>query len=360
MDFFVSYNKADRARADWIARVLEEFGYTAFIQARDIRPGSNFVLEMDRATIEADRVIAVLSPDYLAARYPQAEWSAALANGKLLPVRVRECELKGLLGAVAYIDLVGLDEPAAKKALVSGVQRPSDKPVKAARVPGSLPKVWNVPHLRNPNFTGREELLQELRSALTSGRAAAIVPIAGLGGVGKTQLALEYAYLHTADYEIVWWVRAEDPSTLIGDYARLATQLGLPEKDLADQQVIAAAVCSWLGHHPDWLLILDNVRNAVDCRDQLPMGGTGHVLITSRDPNWGNVAKALQLRVLPRMEAVEFLQKRCGMNLRRPANCAKPWVTCRLLWSMRLRTPKPPAARSPNTWTSIEAAPANC
>ena len=314
MDFFVSYTQADRQRADWIARVLEEFGYTAFIQARDIRPGSNFVLEMDRATIEADRVIAVLSPDYLAARYPKAEWSAALANGKLLPVRVRECELKGLLGAVAYIDLVGLEEPAAKKALVSGVQRPSDRPVKAARVPGSLPKFWNVPHLRNPNFTGREQLLQELRTALTSGRAAAIVPIAGLGGVGKTQLAVEYAYLHTDDYEIVWWVRAEAPSTLIGDYARLAAQLGLPEKDLADQQGVAAAVRSWLGHRRGWLLILDNAQNAADCREHLPMGGTGHVLITSRDPNWGSVAKPLQLRVLPRAEAVEFLQKRCGRD----------------------------------------------
>jgi tetratricopeptide (TPR) repeat protein len=314
LDFFVSYTQADRQRADWIARVLEEFGYTAFVQDRDILPGSNFVLEMDRATIEADRVIAVLSPDYLAARYPQAEWSAALANGKLLPVRVRECELKGLLGAVAYIDLVGLEEPAAKKALVSGVQRPSDRPVKAARVPGSLPKFWNVPHLRNPNFTGREQLLQELRTALTSGRAAAIVPIAGLGGVGKTQLAVEYAYLHTDDYEIVWWVRAEAPSTLIGDYARLAAQLGLPEKDLADQQGVAAAVRSWLGHRRGWLLILDNAQNAADCREHLPMGGTGHVLITSRDPNWGSVAKPLQLRVLPRAEAVEFLQKRCGRD----------------------------------------------
>ncbi len=314
LDFFVSYNKADRERADWIARVLEEFGYTAFIQARDIRPGSNFVLEMDRATIQADRVIAVLSPDYLAGRYPQAEWSAALANGKLLPVRVRECELKGLLGAVVYIDLGGLDDPAAKKALVAGVQRVGDKPVKAPRVPGALPEIWNVPHLRNPNFTGREQLLQELRTALTSGRAAAIVPIAGLGGVGKTQLALEYAYLHTADYEIVWWVRAESAATLTADYARLAAHLGLPEKDLADQQAIAAAVRSWLGHHPGWLLILDNARNAADFRDHLPMGAAGHVLITSRDPNWASVAKPFRLRVLPRAEAVEFLQKRCGRD----------------------------------------------
>jgi tetratricopeptide (TPR) repeat protein len=173
-----------------------------------------------------------------------------------------------------------------------------------------LPGIWNVPHLRNPNFTGREQLLRELRASLTSGRTAAIVPIAGLGGAGKTQLALEYAYRHTADYEIVWWVRAEDPATLTADYALLATELGLPEKDLADQQATAAAVRSWLGHNPNWLLILDNARSAADCRGHLPMGAAGHVLITSRDPNWGSVAKPLRLPVLPRPEAVEFLQKR--------------------------------------------------
>ena len=87
-------------------------------------------------------------------------------------------------------------------------------------------------------------------------------------------------------------MRAEDPATLTADYARLASQLGLPEKDLADQQAIAAAVRSWLGHHPGWLLILDNARNAADCRDHLPMGASGHVLITSRDPNWGSVGEA--------------------------------------------------------------------
>jgi len=324
LDFFVSYNKADRKWAEWIGWQLEAAGYTTIVQAWDIRPGSNFVLEMDRAAIKAERTIAVLSPDYLESPYPQDEWSTAFANRKLLPVRVRECELKGLLGPIVYIDLVCIDEAGAKDALLAGVKGGRTKPTTAPRFPitatraphfpGSLPEIWNVPHLRNPNFTGREQLLQELRAALTSGCAPAIVPIAGLGGVGKTQLAVEYAYLYTDDYEIVWWVRAEDPSALIGDYARLAAQLGLPEKDLADQNAIAAAVRSWLGHHPGWLLILDNARNVADCRDHLPMGAAGHVLITSRDPNWGRVAKALRLPVLPHAEAVEFLQKRCGRD----------------------------------------------
>src|ERR1019366_8796026 len=291
--------------------------------------GSNFVLEMQRAASEAERTIAVLSPDYLTALFTQPEWTAAFAKdptgikGTLLPVRVRKCDLEGLLPQIVHIDLAGLTEIAAKEALLAGVQRGRAKPVtaprfpdaaaaKAPHFPGALPGIWDVPHARNPNFTGREQLLQELRASLTSGRTAAIVPIAGLGGAGKTQLALEYAYRHTADYDIGWWVRAEDTATLTADYARLANHLGLPEKVLADQQAAAVAVRSWLGHNPGWLLILDNAHSAADCRDYLPMGAAGHVLITSRDPNWGAIAKPLRLPVLARMEGVEFLQKRCG------------------------------------------------
>jgi tetratricopeptide (TPR) repeat protein len=153
-----------------------------------------------------------------------------------------------------------------------------------------------------------------LRAALTNSHAAAIVPIAGLGGAGKTQLALEYAYRHTADYDTVWWLRAEDSTMLAADCAQLATPLELPERGLADQQASAAAALSWLGRHPGWLLIFDNARSAATCRGWLPAAGAGHVILTSRDPNWREVARPLRLPVLPRAEAVAFLQKRSGVK----------------------------------------------
>src|SRR5439155_20102209 len=102
-DFFISYNKADRQWAEWIAWQLEEAGYSTVIQAWDFRPGGNFVLDMQRAAVECERTIAVLSEDYLKSLFTQPEWTAAFAQdptsaeSKLLPVRVRECELKGLL-----------------------------------------------------------------------------------------------------------------------------------------------------------------------------------------------------------------------------------------------------------------------
>ena len=321
-DFFISYNKADLGWAEWIATQLEDADYSTIYQDRDFRPGSNFVVEMQRAIAETERTIALLSPDYLAARYTHPEWAAAFAKdptgekGILVPVRVRECELKGLWPQIVYIDLVGRDKAAAKVALLAGVKRGHPRPAAGPepRVPGSLPRIWNIPPPRNPNFTGREDELRQLRTDLTGGHAAAIVPIAGLGGAGKTQLAVEYAYRHIADYDVVWWLRAEDSTTLVADCAQLAAPLNLPERSLADQQATAAAVLAWLGRHPGWLLIFDNARSAAACRAWLPAAGMGHVILTSRDPNWREVARPLRLPTLPRAEAVAFLQKRSGVE----------------------------------------------
>ena len=333
-DFFISYNKADRTWAEWIAWQLEEEGYTVVVQAWDFRPGGNFVLDMNRATKEAERTIAVLSPDFLAAEFAQPEWAAAFRKdpegekGLLLPVRVRECDIEGLLGQIVYIDLVKLDESAAERALLDGVKRGRAKPKEEPsfpgspsrtigakpRFPGAMPAIWNVPHLRNPNFTGREEELTELRASLVAGETAALVQaqaIHGLGGVGKTQLAVEYAYRNGADYDAVWWVRSEDPSTLASDYAGLAAPLDLREKDEKEQRVIVEAVKEWLRQNRNWLLIFDNAEDVKLVRGYIP-GSAGHIIVTSRNPTWTGVAKPLSVKALPLGEAYGFLLKRTG------------------------------------------------
>jgi TIR domain/Putative transposase len=102
-NFFISYNRADRSWAEWVAWHLEEAGYTTVLQAWDFRPGSNFAVDMQRATSVAERTIAILSPDYLASSFTQPEWAAAFArdptgeNGLLLPVLVRDCDPIGML-----------------------------------------------------------------------------------------------------------------------------------------------------------------------------------------------------------------------------------------------------------------------
>jgi tetratricopeptide (TPR) repeat protein/nucleoside phosphorylase len=185
-----------------------------------------------------------------------------------------------------------------------------------AEVGKGLPGIWNVPHLRNPNFTGREALVKRLRQALTSRESGALTrAVTGLGGVGKTQVAVEYAYRYAADYSLVWWVRAEEPATLAADYATLAEHLGLPQKDLADQTLIVQAVRRWLGGTGDWLLVFDNAEQPENLHDYLPQGSGGHVIVTSVNPIWGSIARTLPVEVWARDESVEFLAKRVGSDV---------------------------------------------
>ena len=110
-DFFISYNKADRGWAEWIAWQLEEAGWSTVIQEWDFVPGSDFVQEMDEASRIGARTIAVLSPDYLSADFTKPEWHAAFAadpsgeKRKLIPIRVRKCELEGLLRIRNYLEI---------------------------------------------------------------------------------------------------------------------------------------------------------------------------------------------------------------------------------------------------------------
>lgn len=329
-DFFISYNQSDKAWAEWIAWELEAEGYTAILQAWDFRPGRNFVLEMHKAAKLAKRTIAVLSPDYLTSQFTAPEWAAAFqqdatgAESLLVPVLVRPCKPEGLLGPITYIDLVDLPEEAARQTLIAGVKKRRAKPsspprfpgaappIEAPRFPGDLPPIWNVPHQRNPNFTGRGQLLEDLRQSLLEGKTAALTALHGLGGVGKTQLALEYAYRFAPDYDLVWWVRSEDPSGLAAAYAGLAGPLNLPEKEAAEQEVAVAAVRQCLGQRAKLLLIFDNAGEPQNLKGYIPQGGGGQVLITSRNPAWGGVARPLDVRVWDRDESVAFLLKRTG------------------------------------------------
>jgi hypothetical protein len=140
-DFFISYNEADRSWAEWIAWNLEEAGHTTVFQDWDFRPGSNFVQKMQEAASESLRTIAVLSPDYLNALFTHSEWQAAFEQdptgekGVLVPVRVRVCDLTGLLRQRIFIDLVDLQENRAREVLLRGLERGRAKPIKAPAFP---------------------------------------------------------------------------------------------------------------------------------------------------------------------------------------------------------------------------------
>ena len=175
------------------------------------------------------------------------------------------------------------------------------------RFPGTIPPIWNVP-ARNADFTGRGATLELLRDKLAGGGRAVVVAQAlyGLGGVGKTQLALEYAHRFMADYDLVWWVPSERAEEISGALADLARKMGLKVGDNVAEAAEAALEELRRDTTPHWLLIFDNADDPKQLEPYLP-SGAGHVLITSRNQAWSHSAEPLEVDVFTRDESVAHL-----------------------------------------------------
>ena len=337
--FFVSYNRADKAWAEWIAWTLEEADHKVIIQAWDFRPGGNFVLDMQRAAAATDKTLVVLSEDYLNAEFTQPEWAAAFADDptslqrKIIPIRVRDCKPSGLLRPIVYVDLVGLEADAARQAILNALPerlKPDSEPAfpklhhaaKSQEGPafpnGSESSPWNVPYERNPFFTGREKLLQNLYQQLNQNYAAAlsqIQAISGLGGIGKTQTAVEYAYRYREEYDAVFWVRADTTLELNSGFVAIAQLLNLPQKDAADQDEVLQAVKLWLRRNTNWLLIFDNADRPELVQSFQPKDTQGgHVLLTSRAQDFQDfgITHPIEIETLEPKESLSFLLRRAG------------------------------------------------
>ena len=152
-----------------------------------------------------------------------------------------------------------------------------------------------------------------LHDNLHAGLTAVVLPTAavhGLGGVGKTQLVLEYAHRFASDYDVIWWISAEQPTSAVAALADLARRLGIP--GAANQDEMAAGLFELLRGQARWLLVYDNAESPAQLTGLLPPGGRGHVLVTSRWSAWGAQASPLELDVLVRAESIEFLRRRTG------------------------------------------------
>jgi hypothetical protein len=171
-------------------------------------------------------------------------------------------------------------------------------------------RIWGGVPIRNPDFTGRESLLSALARSLEEASKASVLPqtLHGLGGVGKTQLALEYVYRSADQYDLVWWISAEQPPLVLASLEELGRRLGLPISE--DKKQTAATVKDALASSPlRWLLVFDNADRPDDISDLVPSAG-GHVLLTSRNHAWANVWDAIEVDVFDRDESVELLRKR--------------------------------------------------
>ncbi|HEY0450701.1 FxSxx-COOH system tetratricopeptide repeat protein [Actinophytocola sp.] len=181
------------------------------------------------------------------------------------------------------------------------------------RQPDEAPPIWgNVPQ-RNLSFTGRSELLDQLSKRLTAGGTTAVLPAAlhGMGGIGKTQMAVEYIYRHLQDYEVIWWIEAARPTQIRAALTDLARQLHLPGGNDASVAIPAVREALRTGHpYRRWLLVFDAAESPDSVRPFFPTNGPGEILITSRNPDWAGVARPLEIALFKREESRELLRSR--------------------------------------------------
>ncbi|MBW4528495.1 MAG: tetratricopeptide repeat protein [Phormidium tanganyikae FI6-MK23] len=312
-DFFISYNPNDEAFAEWIAGVLEDKGYTTVIRAWDSRPGGNFVLDMQDAIDNTERTIAVLSPAYLRSEFAQAEWAArfvqdpASKRRRLIPVRVEACELTGLLRPLVCVELVGLGQAKARELLLSALAEERSKPDRPIDFP-----VLSIPHnlpRANELFVGREEALMDLHLRLQPDMPMAISSIKGMGGIGKTELALQYARKHlTAEGYAggVCWLNArEELGTQIVSFARSRLQLQIPEDVELVEQV---RLCWRWWQNSQTLVVFDDVQAYADIKPFLPpQDAQFRVLLTTRKYLDASV-QSYEIAVLSEEASLELLR----------------------------------------------------
>jgi tetratricopeptide (TPR) repeat protein len=296
-----------------------------------IRPGTNWQQEITVHLNTAQLILLLISPDFLASDFYDSKEMKQIfekyARGEvwLIPIILRPCDWQGTaFGKLQSLPAKGIavtewpNRDSAFFNIAQGIRLAIQSIPQQLQQPSSTlpttPKVFTIPFARNPYFTGREDILNHLHNALHNNKTAALTQaIAGLGGIGKTQTAVEYAYRHQDDYQHIFWVRAEKREELNSDLAALATSLNLPEKDEQDQPRVIAAVQKWLATHTGWLLVLDNADDPAVVKECLPSPLKGHIILTTRAQILGRLAQRIEIEKMGLEEGTRFLLHRANI-----------------------------------------------
>lgn len=334
---------SDRLRADGIDCILDQY---------EVSPPEGWPRWMDNQISEADFVVMICTKTYylrvmgkekpgagLGVRWEgnliyQHIYDAETVNTKFIPVLLESGDIadipkpwRGVARYLAhteegYVDLYRrlTDQPEHQKPVLGnvrdlgGVQKLQSLAPKKQVQDFFATSLTNLPFERNPFFTGREKLLNDLHAAFAGGGKTQA--ISGLGGLGKTQTAIEYAYRHRGDYQAIFWVRADSQLALSTGFVEIARLLNLPEKDAQNPDDAARAVRAWLESNPGWLLICDNADQPELVKEFRPRNAQGHTLLTSRAQVFDalGIAKPFEIDVMSREEAVKFLFTRTGRD----------------------------------------------
>ena len=327
VDFFLSRRGSVAAVAQEVADILEEKGYKVRVQDYDIPYNASFVQAMHDAIVATRDLIVLFTADYLDSPHTRKEYTSFLADRqhsaeerRVIVLRCEDAPVRGLFADHVHQDLAGIHDPAERRArILAAVEGKS-----LATRPPPLPFAGVPP--RFASFTGRQQELDAVDAILTGGRPGVLTQatgraaVHGMGGVGKTSTAVEYAYRYRDLYAGVWWCPSETRFGLLSALAALAVQLGAVPADEADVEKAAKAGLRRLAERRQTvLLVFDNVTAPQDIADLLPSAGA-RVLLTSRFSDWGDWAEEVPLDVLPPEDAAAFLRDRAG----RPGDPAAP------------------------------------
>ncbi|MFF7127278.1 FxSxx-COOH system tetratricopeptide repeat protein [Streptomyces sp. NPDC008240] len=311
-----------RAWAAWIAQCLERHGHRAALQRWD--PPREVSLEdsLGDLLLSGGRVLLVLDDWFFSlGPRPAGDWNEALSGfiaahaDRFAAVNLTNRPLLPATAVLEPASLWGLSEEAAEERLLSRLglerQRVPRPSAGRARYPGTPCEIWGEVPRRNPRFTGRDDLLTALHQRLADAeRGAAVCTLLGMSGIGKTQLAAEYAYRFSTDYDLVWWVNSEDRSILRDRLGELAVGLGLRIGSEPGERIRAVLNGLRRGEpYANWLLIFDGWEDTDGINALLPQG-PGHVLITSRNRAWSKDTDILDVAAFHRVESTAYLMRR--------------------------------------------------
>ncbi|MEU5379049.1 MULTISPECIES: FxSxx-COOH system tetratricopeptide repeat protein [unclassified Streptomyces] len=322
----ISFAGFNRAWAAWIGDRLERRGlrvvYLRWDSPAEI-PLEDCLRDLKLAE---GRILMVVSEWYfqLGPRTYE-EWNAALRNvvapdpSRFAAVSVTTSPVPTATAVLAAADLTNMGPDEAERRLLDRLDIPADPLPDSAngarrgpRFPAAMPEVWGGVPRRNTRFTGRESLLNDAYHLLQSADAGAgVVALHGMSGVGKTQLAAEYVYRFGSEYDVVWWVNAEKRVSYRRYLAELAPKLGLATGQEYGERLRAVRDSLRRGDpYSRWLLVLDGADEPDQIWDLVPTG-PGHVLITSRNPEWTeHNSRLLEVPVYERYESVAFIRRR--------------------------------------------------
>ncbi len=333
VEVFYSYAHKDEEMRDKLEKRLDSLRRQGLISQwhdRQIPAGAEWASTIDTHLDTASVILLLISPDFMASTYCyDIEMTRALERHQakeacVIPIILRPTEWHN----APFAKLQAL--PSQGKPITTwnnqdeaffDITRGIRRTIEVWTTPTSSfqtasEQIWNIPHERNPFFTGQEVILSSLREMLEKNIIAALTQpqaISGLGGIGKTQIAVEYAYRYRDEYRAVLWARADSRESLVQDFVVIATLLHLPEKDEQDQNIIVEAVIRWLDTHDQWLLILDNVDDVTLIRNVLPSEANGHILLTTRSQLLGTIAQNVKVEHMGLEDGTLFLLKRAGL-----------------------------------------------